>query len=187
MRHHDGHRVTVLVAGCAAAGLVLCACAAPATPSTRSSSPPASSTPSVSAALGARVNAVTAYRGMWQAMARAGQTSDWRSSELGRYATGDALTAITKSLYGDQFNHVVTRGAPVNIPAVRSAEPPQNPETVLIDDCGDTTHWLKYFAGTNTPVDDLGGGHRSITAEVRRQPDGSWRVTRFAVDGLGTC
>jgi hypothetical protein len=125
---------------------------------------------------------------MWHAMAQAGQTSDWRSPQLGRYATGDALTAITKSLYADQFNHVVTRGAPVTTPAVRTAEPPQNPATVLIDDCGDSTHALKYFAGTNTPAGDgAGGGRRAITAEVKRQPDGSWRVTRFAVEGLGSC
>jgi hypothetical protein len=125
---------------------------------------------------------------MWQAMARAGERSDWQSPELARYATGDALTTITRSLYADHFNGVVTRGAPSNSPVVMSAEPPQAPTTVLIEDCGDSTNWLKYYEGTGTPAGDgAGGGRRSITAEVTLQPDGSWRVSRFAVQGVGSC
>lgn len=147
---------------------------------------PASSAPSRTETT--KREAVAAYRGMWQAMARAGVTSDWKAPELARYATGDALTAITKSLYADQANGVVTRGAPLLWPVVRSAEPAQDPTTVLIDDCGDSTQWLKYFEGTDTPAGEGGGGgRRAITAEVLRRPDGSWRVARFAVQGVGTC
>lgn len=132
--------------------------------------------------------ALAAYVGMWQAMARAAQKSDWQSPELAHYATGDALTAVVRSLYADYANGVVTRGAPTNSPVVRSAEPPDAPTRVLIDDCGDSTHSLKYLAGTDTPAGaGSGGGRRAITAEVVLQPDGVWRVTRFAVQGLGSC
>lgn len=132
--------------------------------------------------------AVAAYVGMWQAMARAGESSDWRSPELADYATGAALTVIIQSLYADHANGVVTRGAPTHSPVVRSAEPPNAPTTVLIDDCGDSTNSLKYFAGTDTPAGDgSGGGRRAITAEVVLEPDGVWRVTRFAVQGVGSC
>lgn len=132
--------------------------------------------------------AVAAYAEMWQAMAHAGETSDWQSPELSHYATGEALATIIRSLYADHANGVVTRGAPANSPVARSAEPPEDPTKVLIEDCGDSTYWLKYYQGTDRPAGNgSGGGRRFVTAEVLRQPDGSWLVNRFAVQGLRTC
>ncbi|MDT0307275.1 hypothetical protein RM780_09900 [Streptomyces sp. DSM 44917] len=128
-----------------------------------------------------------AYVGMWGAMAEAGETSDWRSPELARYASGDALTTISGSLYADARNGVITLGRPVNDPQVVSAEPPEEPTTVLIEDCGDSSDWLRYFEDTREPVDDEPGGRRAIRAEVGVQSDGVWRVTRFAVQELGSC
>jgi hypothetical protein len=125
---------------------------------------------------------------MWQAMARAGETSDWQSLELGYYAMGEALATITRSLYADHLDKVVTRGAPTNSPLVRAAEPVDAPAKVLIEDCGDSTSWLKYYQGTDRPAGSgSGGGRRFIKAEVLRQVDGSWLVSRFAVQGLSTC
>jgi hypothetical protein len=132
--------------------------------------------------------AVATYAEMWQAMARAAQTSDWQSPELSRYATGEALTTMIRSLYDDNLNKMVTRGAPGNSPVARLAEPPEDPTKVLIEDCGDSTYWLKYRMGTDRPAGTgSGGGRRLIRAEVLRQPDGTWLVNRFAVEGLGTC
>lgn len=132
--------------------------------------------------------AVATYAAMWQAMARAGETSDWQSTELGEYATGEALATIIRSLYADHVNGVVTHGAPANSPMARSAVPPEYPTKVLIEDCGDSTRWLKYYQGTDRPAGNgSGGGRRFIRAEVLRQLDGSWRVNRFAVEELRTC
>lgn len=116
------------------------------------------------------------------------ETSNWEAPELGKFATGNALTTITRSLYADHFNHVVTRGTPKNYPQVTSVQPPSAPETVMISDCGDSTGTSKVREGTNEPVSgDEPGGRRSIVAEVKKQSDGSWRVTQFAVQGVGTC
>ncbi|WP_229686871.1 hypothetical protein [Longimycelium tulufanense] len=148
---------------------------------------PSTST-SASPAEAAAHQAEAAYVGMWAAMAKAGETSDWKAPELGKFATGNALTTITRSLYADHFNHVVTRGTPKNNPQVTSVEPQSNPATVVITDCGDSTGTSKVREGTNEPVSgDAPGGRRSIVAEVKKQPDGSWRVSQFAVRGLGTC
>jgi hypothetical protein len=188
------------VAGVVLPLLVVAACSGGAAPtSLRSGMPPDSGMPAVvagpapstaaaSADAAARQAAVLTYTEMWQAMAQAGQTSDWHSPVLAQYATGEALATITRSLYADHVHHVVTRGFPINHPVVRSADPPDAPTRVLIDDCGDSSHSLKFFQGTDTPAGDgNGGGRREITAEVLRQPDWSWRVNRFAVQGLGTC
>ncbi|MEU0924580.1 hypothetical protein [Streptomyces malaysiensis] len=66
-------------------------------------------------------------------------------------------------------------------------DPLSDPNTVLISDCGDSTHWLKYRADNGKLADDEPGGRRSITAEVKRQSDGKWKVTRFAVEEIGSC
>ncbi|MFC4463956.1 hypothetical protein ACFPH6_05160 [Streptomyces xiangluensis] len=119
-------------------------------------------------------------------MAQAGTTSDWNSPKLAQHATGDALSAISRSMYADHLNGLVTKGEPRNYPKVTSATPAENPTTVMISDCGDSTHWLKYRRDTGKLADE-GGGRRAITAEVTKQVSGSWKVTRFAVEGLGSC
>ncbi|OLZ45612.1 hypothetical protein BS330_39065 [Amycolatopsis keratiniphila subsp. nogabecina] len=150
-------------------------------PPSTTSAPPSS----VSPADAARQEATAAYTGMWRQMAKAGETADWQSSKLAKYATGDALGVINRSLYTDHLNGVVSKGAPTNNPQVSSVEPTANPTTVMISDCSDSSNWLKYKDGQL--VNDTPGGQRSITAEVKKQQDGTWRVTRFAVEGVGSC
>ncbi|MCA1708230.1 MAG: hypothetical protein LC808_35115, partial [Actinobacteria bacterium] len=148
-------------------------------PTGAGAAPPSSSAPP-SPADAATEQAKAAYMGMWQAMAKAGETSDWQSPQLARYATGNALTTITRSLYADHVNRVVTRGMPTTSPQVSSVDPPNAPVTVMISDCGDSTNWLKYREGTTELVDDEPGGRHSIVAEVNKQVDGLWRVSQFA-------
>jgi hypothetical protein len=124
---------------------------------------------------------------MWQDMAEAGKTADWRSPKLAVHATGDALSVMSRVLYADHLNGLVSKGAPKNSPEVTSVAPSARPTTVLIEDCGDSTDWLQYTKDTGKLADDRPGGRRAITAEVKQQADGSWKVTRFAVDGLGSC
>lgn len=151
----------------------------------RSTTSSSSAPSSVSPADRAGQQAAAAYTGMWQAMAKAGETADWKSAELAKYATGDALGVINRSLYTDHLNGVVSKGRPTHDPQVSSAEPPDDPATVMISDCSDSSNWLKYKDGRL--LDDTPGGRRSITAEVKKQQDGTWRVTRFAVQGVGSC
>ena len=92
---------------------------------------------------------------------------------------------VNRSLYTDNLNGVVTKGAPKTNPQVSKVDPEDNPTTVMISDCGDDSGWLKYKNGQL--VNDTPGGRRSITAEVKKQQDGTWRVTRFAVEGVGSC
>lgn len=201
MRHRGGAgaRARLLTRGGVAVTGVLVLASCGAQGATSSSNTPSLSLPtwaaspapppaSLPANVAARKAAVAAYVGMWQAMARAGETSDWQSLELGYYATGEALATITRSLYTDHLDKVVTRGAPTNSPVVRDAEPVEAPTKVLIEDCGDSTSWLKYYQGTDRPAGEgPGGGRRFVIAEVLRQSDGSWLVSRFAVQGLRTC
>ncbi|MGQ0575502.1 MAG: hypothetical protein ACT4RN_15045 [Pseudonocardia sp.] len=132
-------------------------------------------------------DALATYEAMWQDFAEAGLTSDWQSPELGRHATGIALTNLSRGLYADNYNGLVTRGEPVLDPRVTSVEPVDDPTTVRVADCGDSSNWLKYRDDTGARADDNPGGRRMITAVVELQVDGSWKVSDYAVRDLGSC
>jgi hypothetical protein len=148
------------------------------------------STTSSSPVLGvdrAKQDALAAYRAMWQDFVTAGRTSDWQSSELGRHATGIALQTMSRGLYADHQNGVVTKGEPVLQPEVSSVEPATDPTKIVVTDCGDSTNFLKYDRETGLPVDDEPGGRQLINAVVELQSDGSWKVSDFGVHGVGSC
>lgn len=151
------------------------------------STTPTSSTSVPGTAAGSGQAAIGAYLGMWQSMAAAATTSNWQDPELSRYATGDALQVITKSLYADHLNGTITKGHQNNSPHLSSPDAAHDAATSVVTDCGDDSDWLKYRADSGQPVDNVPGGRRSITAEVTKQSDGRWLVTRFAVEAVGTC
>ncbi|MGH3761026.1 hypothetical protein [Actinophytocola sp.] len=131
--------------------------------------------------------AVNVYLGMWHTMVSAARTSDWKSPLLGQYATGQALNTISRGLYTDHQNGLVTKGTPKNTPVVAALDPVDDPTRATISDCGDSTSWLKYHADTGRRADDGPGGRRAITAVVERQGDGVWMVSDFAIQAVGTC
>jgi len=153
----------------------------------RPASPPTTPSPSASPADAARRGAITAYLGMWEDMAAAGETSNWQDARLGQHATGTALTNVTRGLYTDKANGLVSKGRPKNTPQVSSVEPPSAPTKVIVADCGDSTNWLQYRVDNGQPADNSPGGRREINAVVEKQTDGAWRVTDFGVHGIGTC
>ncbi|HEY3709395.1 MAG TPA: hypothetical protein VGL64_08475 [Amycolatopsis sp.] len=190
MTHHRSTRLA-LTALVTAAGLGLSGCssdngAAPA-PSTLAPPPAAPSTTATSPAAIAKQKATTAYLDMWSDMADAATTSDWQSPKLAQNATGEALQTISRSLYADHYNGLVTKGRPLNHPEPASAEPLDNPTSVTLTDCGDSTNWLKYRADNGQPAEDGPSGRRQIEALVKKAVDGSWKVTTFAVREVGSC
>jgi hypothetical protein len=131
--------------------------------------------------------ATDSYKAMWLNMAKAAETADWQSPLLSEYATGNALTTMSRGLYVNHTEGRVSRGRPTLSPTVVGVEPPDNPTRVQISDCGDSTSWLQYDAATGDLVDDVPGGRRAISAVVDKQADGTWAVSDFAVQELGTC
>jgi hypothetical protein len=172
-------------------GLALTSCNSEPASATATTTPPArpsSAAPTTPASPvdQARQAALAAYRGMWHDFVVAGTTSDWQSASLGQYATGIALTTLSRGLYADHYNGLVTKGEPVLNPTVSSLDPATAPRKIIVTDCGDSTHWLKYRAD-NGQLDDTPGGRRLINAIVEKQADGSWKVTDFGVHDVGSC
>ncbi|MFE0025494.1 hypothetical protein [Amycolatopsis sp. NPDC059021] len=185
-------RTNVLAAFSTGAALALAGCstsdnAATPTPATAATSATSSAPVPASPADVAKQQAITAYLGMWSDMADAATTSDWQSPKLARNATAEALSKISRGLYADHYNGLVSKGKPVNNPTVESIEPATNPTTVNIIDCGDDSTWLKYRADNGQPANDGPGGRRHINAKAKKAVDGTWKVTDFAIQEPGTC
>jgi hypothetical protein len=133
----------------------------------------------------AKAKALEAYRGMWADMSTAGKTSDYKSPLLARHATGNALKQIVQSLYLDSKDGVVGRGEPALNPRVGSADVRKQPARVVVEDCADSTKWLRYDSKSGE-LADTPGGRRHISADVRGL-DGSWKVVDFRVRRIGSC
>jgi hypothetical protein len=131
--------------------------------------------------------AIMVYLGMWRDYAIAALTSDWQSPKLSEFATGNALSAMSRGLAADHYNGLVSRGYPLNSPTATSAEPVTAPVKVQISDCGDSTKWKRYRADNGQPASGDSGGRRRINAVVDKQADGSWKVSDFGVQDVGTC
>jgi hypothetical protein len=131
--------------------------------------------------------AIAAYLGMWQDFAKAGTTSDWQSPTLAQYATGIALSNMSRGLYADHYNGLITKGNATHDARVSSVDPASNPTTVVVTDCSDSTHAQKYQASNGQPANDSPGGRRLINAIVQKQSDGGWMVSDFGVQAVGTC
>lgn len=181
--------------GLGATLVILTACSSGATtpspgttqPTGQEPTPSAPPTTALSVADKAKQDALVSYRGMWQDFVAAGVTSDWQSPKLGRYATGIALTNMSRALYADHYNGLVTKGEPTYGPSVSSVEPPDNPNKIVITDCSDDSRWLKYKADTGQLANDTPGGRHLINAIVQKQADGSWKVSEYGVHKAGTC
>ncbi|MEU3642942.1 hypothetical protein AB0E59_06105 [Lentzea sp. NPDC034063] len=135
----------------------------------------------------ARTNAGSAYRGMWEGFADAGTTADPDSQLLGQHAAGAALDKLKRSLRSDREKGLVSKGKPILDPKVSDAQPADVPTRVVITDCGDSTNWLKYRKDSDLLADDVPGGRRLIKAAVDKQPDGTWKVSDYAVHEIGSC
>lgn len=135
----------------------------------------------------ARTNAVSAYRGMWEGFADAGATSDQDSQLLGQHAAGAALDKLKRSLRSDREKGLVSKGKPVLDPKTSDVQTADVPTRVVITDCGDSTNWLKYRKDSDLLADDVPGGRRLIKAAVDKQPDGTWKVSDYAVHEIGSC
>jgi type II secretory pathway pseudopilin PulG len=170
-------------------GLALTACNSGQSSATATSTSPAapSSSSPVSQVDQAKQAALTAYQGMWHDFVVAGTTSDWQSDTLGQHATDPARTNMRRSLLADHNNGLVTKGEPTFTPTVTTADPPGNPTRIVIKDCSDGTHWLKYKSANGQLANDTPGGRHLINAIVEKQSDGSWKVSEYGVHEVGTC
>ncbi|GAA3390308.1 hypothetical protein [Cryptosporangium minutisporangium] len=153
-------------------------------------SPPApslSASPSLPPDVAARNDAVAAYTGMWAAFAHAGETADYKSPELPRYATGEALTRLVNALRTNHGKKRYYRGRPILAPEVTAAEPKDTPTRVTILDCEDSRNWLAVDAdGKPDGTPDPSSQRQQVEATVVKT-GAVWKVSRFVAPEGSSC
>lgn len=122
---------------------------------------------------------------MWADMVTAGRTADYESPALAKHAASQALQLLVSGLYQAHKKNLVIKGEPTLDPRVTALTPTDNPVAATIADCFDDTHWLNYKPNGQLQ-DDVPGGKHKTTATVGLL-DGTWKVTKLQVQGVGTC
>jgi hypothetical protein len=150
-----------------------------------------STAPSVSAPVQdsrgtAEESALNAYRGMWQAYAKAGLTANSAEPDLARYASGSALKTLADGLASYQSKGQVLKGEYISTPQVVGASPSPNPSAVSLTDCLDDSRFLVYKA-SGEQANERPGGRRLTRATVSDLGADGWKVTSFGVQEAGTC
>ncbi|MGC4885771.1 hypothetical protein [Micromonospora sp. DT227] len=131
--------------------------------------------------------ALDAYRGMWQAYAKAGLTANPQEPDLARYTTGPALALLTSGLTKLRAEGEIIKGQYQSSPHVVTATTPSPAgDTVTVQDCLNTTDFLTYKASSGTLANDTPGGNRAVLATVTRD-DVIWKVSTVAAQAVGTC
>ena len=146
-----------------------------------SATPKASNTldPSASAAL-------SGYKASWAAVDEAGHAGDYQLPALAEHMTGQVLELVTQNLFLYQENGIVSRGAFVLHPQVKTEDLAASPPTVTISDCVDGRNDLLYYKSTGKPIDSDPGGFRADTT-VMSDIGGVWKATSSDVGADGTC
>jgi hypothetical protein len=154
-------------------------------PTTAAISATPSPTPSISPTQAARRDALAAYRAMIDDWVAVAATSDYESTRLADHATGSALDLITKVVFDNARNKVVSKGRPIIAPRITETNSPAPPTRVEIVDCLDSTHWLNYKL--NGELQDNIPGGRSYTEALVVPENGTWKVNELAIRDTGTC
>ncbi|GIH99200.1 hypothetical protein Pta02_12090 [Planobispora takensis] len=129
---------------------------------------------------------LTAYRGMWQEFVSAARTADWKASELGEYATGDALVVLRHGLWLAHEKEQIVKGEPILRPEVTSLTPATKPTKAQVTDCVDDTGFLVHTRSGKRADGGAATGRHRTTADLALRK-GSWYVTTFVLREAGTC
>jgi len=168
-----GLAIVLLIAvagGCGGAG----SSRAPTSSTSAASQAPASTQPASQAAV------LGAYRAYWDDVIAAGKAADWQSPHLADHATGQALQTVRDHYRQLRAQGLVDRGTVTLHPRVTALRG----ETATIQDCTDTSKFLKYDAKTGALRDTSIPELDNIEITLKRIK-GAWTVTQTA--GRGKC
>ncbi len=173
MRHQSAWAVLIVamtvafVSACSSAG-------SPAGTSSRptfAGYPPSAVAPSPTQSSAPEQAALSAWSGLWAALARSAEIPDYDGRLLDDYATGDALTILRGTLQEWRREGIVTKGRPVQHPQAKSVSPAGNPTTVTLTDCGRLNHLAALLRENRRP----GRRRKACASEIHGDCKPGWR------------
>jgi hypothetical protein len=70
-------------------------------------------------------------------------------------------------LHADHYNGLVTEGTATHNARVSSVDPASDLTKVVVTDCSDSTHWLKYYVSNGEPANGGPGGCQQFRRLLR--------------------
>ncbi|TQN32672.1 hypothetical protein FHX37_2649 [Haloactinospora alba] len=129
---------------------------------------------------------LNAYTGMWEVIVTQSHTTDPDYSALEPYATDQALEFAQESLEERVQENAVARGDTSHSADVVEIETEQG--TAEVQDCVDSTEWLREDADTGELVEEKPEDPIHRRAEATVEFDGlSWRVSELLLGQVGSC
>lgn len=135
--------------------------------------------PSASAAL-------AGYEASWTAIDDATRAGNYQLPALSEHLAGHEYLLVTQNLFVYQENGIVSRGAVVLHPHIKTEDLSANPPAVTITDCVDDRSDLLYYKSTGKPMDSVPGGFRADST-VMSELNGVWKATSDNIGADGTC
>lgn len=127
--------------------------------------------------------ALEAYEGLWDVVVEQSRTTDPDYSALERYAEGEALELAEHGLGAESEEGVVARGEPSFAP-----EASAQGDVVEIEDCVDSTAWLREDAESGELLEDVPEEPITRRLEATVSSDGlAWRVSDLRIWEAGSC
>jgi len=167
---------TVLVAALVAGGCDAADRSGPASSATS----PARSQAAASTQPASQAAGLAAYRAYWDDAIAAGKTADWQSPRLADHATGQALQTVRDHYRQLRGQGLIDLGTVTLHPRVTALQA----DIATIEDCTDTSKFLKYDAKTGALRDTSVPELDNIGITLKRIK-GAWVVTQTA--GRGKC
>jgi hypothetical protein len=113
-------------------------------------------------------------------------TANYQDPVLAHHMSGSALSQVTRHLAVEQSEGVVVLGTPVISDITFGQEVPAGSSTeIVINSCVDASNWLEYTTDHHLYNDTPGGRHK--TQALAEETSGTWKISQYASNAVGTC
>ncbi|MEU1488380.1 secreted protein/lipoprotein [Streptomyces sp. NPDC005752] len=186
--------IVLAVTGCGAGGGESDAKPSPGTPAVVAPSTPVYSTASAPLPAGATDTTTTAevlrvYDLMWAEREKAYRVASADGTDLKRYMSPDALSALETDLLRMSQEQTVMRGALRHEPVVSTLAADRWPPTATVKDCVDRARWqtLDTTTGWRIPSPADQPSRYVATARMEQGDAKRWTVTEYTMDRTRSC
>ncbi len=136
-----------------------------------------------------RADVLRVYGLMWAERVKAYRVASADGTDLKRYMTPDALSALEADLARMDKERTVMRGAPAHEPSVFAFAADAQPPTATVKDCVDGSRWqtLDMTTGWRIPSPPDQPPRYVATARMERGDGERWTVAEYTVDRTRSC
>ncbi|MEU9744786.1 hypothetical protein [Streptomyces niveus] len=155
------------------------------TPSSPSTTAPASKSPTSDPDQAAKDDVLSAYTNMREIQIKMAADGDLHTQDLAKYAKGDASTDLKKSVLRNRSLGIKFTGRPEMSPKVTSVDTKNKAAT--LSDCFDATNWKPVYTSSGKAVELAKQRLKyPVTSQATLEGD-TWLITKITADRTKGC